>query len=177
VPLVPPDGTQARRNLETAITRLRSATLRRRNNAALVEGLRAIYRRARRRAPSPGSAPSSTSLHAWRRQTKRYGHLLGMFEPVNPKRLRPIREQVETLAELLGEDHDLALLDQRLRSRRAAPLPTDTLVLSTLAERRRRLQQKAVRLGAGVYAERSKVVARALLEDWQRKPRGRTTAR
>ena len=148
--------------------RLAQAPLHGRGWAPLGSGLRAVYRRGRRRLPEPGSATSSEALHAWRRHAKRYWHVLERFAVVNPQRLAAEIRGARRLSELLGEEHDLAMLDQQICGKQSSPEPDDLEVLQAVAERRAKLTPRAMKLGNRIYAEKPKALERRMRDDWER---------
>lgn len=158
------DASDARRHLRAALLRLERARLEGRGWAPLGSGVRAVYRRGRRRRPRQ-SHPPTEALHAWRRHVKHYWHVLELFEDVRPQRLsRPIAD-AHRLSDLLGEVHDLAMLGGRLRGRRGR---IDRAVLATVADRQARLTHRALQLGGKVYDEPPPVVERRLRHEWER---------
>lgn len=159
------DVVRARRHLESAAERLARAPLHARGWAPLGSGLRAVYRRGRRRRPKPGTSTSSEALHAWRRHAKRYWHVLELFEAVNPRRLAPAIAGARRLSDVLGEEHDLALLEARLRGRRGRE---DRKVLEAVIEQRAKLTRRAMKLGNHLYAEPARTVERQMRDDWER---------
>jgi CHAD domain-containing protein len=110
----------------------------------LLAGLRRIYRQGRAGHRRVLDAPTTENLHAWRKRVKdlRYGsELLG---DADAKRLRQVRRRARTLSELLGDDHDLAVLAEM-----AGDCPS---ILAAIENDRARLQSKARKLGKKLYA-------------------------
>lgn len=163
-PVATVDAAVPHRRLQAAIRRLGQTRLTGRGWAPLGSGVRAVYRRGRRRRPTE-SHPSTEALHAWRRHAKRYWHVLELFEPVNPRRLAPAIADARRLSDLLGEEHDLALLAEQIGGRRSR---VDRDVLEAVTERRTRLRRRALKLGAKVYDEPARTVERRLRADWER---------
>jgi CHAD domain-containing protein len=130
--------------------------------------VRAVYKRGRRLAVAVEADATTEALHAWRRHAQRYWHVLEMFEVVNPARLAPIIGDARRLSDLLGEDHDLAMLAERLRSPRGRPQTRDVVLLRAIDERRARLGRRASKVGSKVYADRARDVERRLQTDWER---------
>lgn len=163
-PVVTVDPAVAHRRLRAAVRRLELARLTGRGWTPLGSGVRTVYRRGRRGRPTEPD-PSTEALHAWRRHAKRYWHVLELFETVNPRRLAPAIADARRLSDLLGEEHDLALLAEHLHGRRGR---VDRNVLETVTERRARLRRRALKLGAKVYDEPARAVERRLRADWER---------
>jgi CHAD domain-containing protein len=162
------DAARAHRNLRRAAATLAGARLQRRGWIPLGSGVRVVYKHGRRIAADVKREATTEALHAWRRHAKRYWHVLEIFEVVNPTRLAPIIGNARRLSDLLGEDHDLAMLAERIRSRRGRPQTRDVALLSAIEERRARLGRRASRIGSKVYADRARDVERRLQTDWER---------
>jgi CHAD domain-containing protein len=126
-------------------------------------GLRRTYRQGRELFAVFGSIglqnASDELWHETRKRAKALGYQLRFLRKVWPGALNAIAEQLEEVAERLGDDHDLALIRLRLVQ---APLPeTDfdsfslarQTLLRTIDRRRRRLQIEALRRSSLVYHE------------------------
>ncbi len=129
---------------------------------ALANGLKRIWRRGReamRRAErkGPGKA-SNKALHRWRKWTKDLHYNLG-FAALAPSaalaRIENLRETSGKLARLLGDDHDLALLEERLPHppgpNRNQHDPPPRALQKYIRTARRQLQKKAFRQGRRLY--------------------------
>lgn len=156
-----------RRSIVSAARRLRVAALHATGWPPLGEGVRRVYRRGRRIMPDKTRA-SSHRLHAWRRHVKRYWHLLETFEPVNPRRLGPQVRAAQLLSELLGKEHDLALLEAKLRRRVRKASPGDVRAMEGIGPRRAKLTAKALKVGGRLYAAKPRQVEADLRRDWER---------
>ena len=163
------DATTAYRLLRPGLERLADARLIRRGWTALGPGLRGVYRRGRRRMTAAAeSDPSGARLHAWRRQAKRHWYVLELFEVVDPDRLHPVVADLRRLSEVLGQEHDLALLAAHLNSRPGRHAAADDEVLRVVAGRRRKLARRAFKLGARIYEARPRDVEETMHRDWRR---------
>ena len=121
---------------------------------------RAALARARRRR-------NTDSLHEWRKQTKYLSNQIELIRPLFQVKLKKIGRRSYKLAELLGEDHDLALLRDKIGELRAAArLPPGAgarRVLNKRIKRRRcKLQAKARGLGNQLYGRSAGSFASAL---------------
>lgn len=152
--------------LVAARRELRVATVHARGWPPLGDGLRRVYRRGRRGVPDP-SDPGTHQLHAWRRHVKRYWHLLEAFEPVNPRRIRPLVRDARLLSDVLGKEHDLALLEARLLRRgRENRTRRDAQTLKKIGPRRARLAARAIQVGRRLYAAKPRLVETRMHRDW-----------
>ena len=75
-------------------------------------------------------------------------------------------KDAHALADLLGDEHDLAILDQRLAHGVPAPVDVDG-VRELIAHRRDELRAEALRIGARVYAEKPKAFRRRMRRVWR----------
>lgn len=121
----------------------------------LAMGAARTYRRARNRLDDARSLPSNECLHQWRKRTKYLWIQMQLIEAAAPAILGPYAERLHTLSDLLGDDHDLAVLSSRLHRRtRAIGGPKTLLAVMPLIERSRlEHQQRAIDLGQALYAD------------------------
>jgi CHAD domain-containing protein len=100
---------------------------------------------------------SVESLHDWRKRVKDLRHAAEVLRRRGGgggRRLRKLAARADELGEVLGEDHDLALLAQLIREDRDAgklPPRTRRILLDLIEARRRKLQKRAMRLAKHVY--------------------------
>jgi CHAD domain-containing protein len=126
--------------------------------AAIEPGLRRMYRSGRREWRAMRKDPTTEGLHEWRKRTKElwYDHelLRQLWKPV----MKAVGDEAHDLSDLLGDDHDLAVLLEWAREHQE---PTPELV-EAVEGRRSKLQEDAFELGARLYADRTKVFIRRL---------------
>ncbi len=147
--------------------------------AAIEPALRRRYRRGRRAMPHKvrGGRKRSRAFHEWRKRVKDLRYEAEILDrsrspsssPVQvPRSLRRksakskraryihrVARRADELGELLGEEHDLGVLDERLRDDRAgaaAGRRTRRALRKLIAKRRRALRRDALRLGGRLYA-------------------------
>lgn len=105
---------------------------------ALAAGLRRGHRRARRAHAVALLRPEPELLHEWRKRTKDLWYAAQILEVGDPRRLKPFARRAHDLSELLGDDHDLVVLEQRLEAAGTEfPDPDSAALLRGLCERRR----------------------------------------
>jgi CHAD domain-containing protein len=143
--------------------------------------LRQVYRQGRRhhrrtsrsagRSVSGAHGKSSTRLlHEWRKRVKDLRYAAEMLG------LRPLAHRADALGELLGEEHDLALLAALLPAPGRAPFKgkrgkqARKALLKQIARRRRRLRKRALSDGKRLYRRSPKKFAR-----WARRAHARAT--
>jgi len=132
----------------------------------LLKGAACAYARGGDAFAAARAEPTPERLHAWRKRAKDLWYHQRLLAPAWPGVLAAQAEEAHGLTELLGDDHDLAVLAARL-SDGAAPLaPTVDAqraeLLALVAHRSDELRAEAERLGRRVYAESPKAFSRRL---------------
>jgi CHAD domain-containing protein len=131
---------------------------------ALAAGFRRIYRRGRRAYRTARQEPSTENLHELRKRAKYLWYAAQIVTPAAPKKIKRIARRAHALSNLIGEDHDLALLAERAAERRDR-FPNETAAdeLATLVEHRRaELQSAAMDLGKRLFRKKPRKVVRPL---------------
>jgi CHAD domain-containing protein len=119
-------------------------------------GLRHIYRDGRRDFRRAGARkPKPTAFHRWRKHVKDLRYAAEALD-VRPGdgRLPKLARRADVLGELLGEEHDLAVLADLVHAHK--PLRrhkrSRRTLLRTISRRRTRLRERALVRGASLYA-------------------------
>lgn len=151
--------------LREAEARVETWPLERCDREALLAGVTRAYARGRDAFAVARGEPTPDHLHAWRKRAKDLWYHGRLLTPAWPELLAPQAKEAHALTELLGDDHDLAVLAQRLAA--SAPLPpavdAERAVLIALVEHRSgELRAAATRLGHRLYAESPKAFSRRL---------------
>jgi CHAD domain-containing protein len=118
--------------------------------------------------------PTTENLHEWRKRTKDLWHALQILRPAAPERTRKLAKRAHALSDLLGSDHDLAVLRDYVEAH-ADCFPDDAsraALVALLDRRRRSLQRAALDLGRSVYGRRPKRFVRALERGWEKRAPG-----
>ncbi|MBE7211852.1 MAG: CHAD domain-containing protein, partial [Gluconacetobacter diazotrophicus] len=112
-------------------------------------GLRKTYRAARRAMRRAAKSGAAGDFHEWRKQVKHLGAHVGLLRPLSPERSRAAARRLGKLADLLGDEHDLAVLaDTLARPHEPALPPADRAAIDlAIGERRARLRGKALARG------------------------------
>ncbi len=133
----------------------------------LAAGLRRVFRRGRSEYAEVLWRPTDEALHCWRKRVKylRYQHQL--LQPIWPEFMDAAIDQADELGELLGKDHDLAILAATCSgSSNSAPPSTLRALNRRIVERRMELQTRCRVLGQRIYTERPKDFVRRLHGYW-----------
>jgi CHAD domain-containing protein len=127
--------------------------------AGIGEGVETVYRGGRRALAEARHQPTDASLHEWRKSVKHLFHAMQLVEAAAPSVLTPMVEQLDHLGDALGDDHDLAVLVERLGddSPRAVELART---------QQSELRRSAFRLGETLYAEKPAAFSRRIERYW-----------
>jgi CHAD domain-containing protein len=158
---------QVSAELRDAVLRIDEWPLERDGWRAVADGLSREYVRGRRAYTRARARPTDENLHAWRKRAKDLWYHLRWLGPISPRTMRGHAEDAHRLADLLGDDHDLAVLRSTLIEL-AGRIPQDLdPVLGLLEHRRAQLQTEAMFLGERLYAEKPKAFVHRLHRYWQ----------
>ena len=140
--------------LASARTRIKKQRLRDEGWSTLETGVRRVYRSGRDAFAAARERPTIVTLHEWRKQVKYLWHQLQILEPIRPRWLRSRGNQAHQLSDYLGEDHDLAMLRQRVRTASGGGPKAVVENISLRIDRKRAgLQDRAMQLGALIYED------------------------
>jgi CHAD domain-containing protein len=103
---------------------------------------------------------SVEALHEWRKRVKDLWYHQRLLRDAWETPLKALADESHRLADLLGDDHDLAMLADRLAG--AGPSPDTEAIRALIVERRAELQDEALRLGRRLYVEKPRSYGRRL---------------
>ena len=119
--------------------------------ADLAKAVKRAYRTCRRAMTAAEQQRSRDRLHEWRKQVKYFAGQLKFLAPLMHEHLGKTCKKSIRLADCLGDDHDLALLhDKIIQHGRSGGAAVDGLV-HRLTQRRAKLQRKAHRWGRRLF--------------------------
>jgi CHAD domain-containing protein len=141
--------------------------MRRNGWKAIESGLLRSYRRGRKLLAQAQRDRSTETWHSWRKRVKDLWYQERLLTEVCGPAIRGQAKDAHQLSELLGDDHDLALLREALASGDIeAPVDADA-VIGLIDHRREELQTTAIHVGQRVYAESPKAFRRRLKRHWR----------
>ena len=151
--------------LEEARSRVDGWPVERDSFEAIADGLKRTYRRGRRDFGAAREEPTVESLHEWRKRAKELWYHHTLLRELWPPVMSAVGDQAHELSDLLGDDHDLAVLaDWVRRHARAEPE-----FYGAVERRREELQTAAFALGALVYADKPSAFVKRLERLWTAK--------
>jgi CHAD domain-containing protein len=126
--------------------------------ALFEKALARSYKKGWRAMVQARTSLATPDLHRWRKAVKDYWNLILLARKRLPHGIRATAADLARLGDLLGLDHDHAVLAERLA---LAPDPDPGLMrhLSLIARERRRLEDEAFDLGARLYRRKPKAQA------------------
>ena len=159
----------ARRSLQRFRQRIDTWVVKKNGFSAIRFGLLKTYKRgwiARREAMRH---PNGERLHEWRKRVKYHRNHLRLIGDVWPSILGPRNTEAEVLGELLGDEHDLAVLRDKVLHdhRRFGRIRARRDFIALIDRRRDELYREIVTLGARLYAEPPKQMVRNLQIWWK----------
>lgn len=120
--------------------------------ASIAPSLGKTYRAGREWMTAAASERTEFAFHEWRKHVKTLWYHMQLLRNVAPDLTKPYRDLLNQLAKALGEHHDIHVLSTFVgasRSRKRAAV--QEVLSSRLAE----LEERALLLGAQIYAEKS----------------------
>jgi CHAD domain-containing protein len=148
--------------------RIESWRLEDRGFTALESGLTKTYTQGRKAMRSAYDAPSTDTIHEWRKRVKDHAHQVQLLRSVWKQPMGARRDEIDALADDLGNDHDLSLLRETLLacSDEVGKPETVQAVLGLVGRRQVELRIAAKAIGARVFAEKPDAFARRIEGYW-----------
>jgi len=132
----------------------------------VLAGIARAYARGREAFAIARATPEPELLHTWRKRAKDLWYHQRLLTPAWSDVLGAQAEAAHALSELLGDDHDLAVLVERLADDAPPLVPVVDAhraeLRALIAHRSDELRADATRLGHRIYAEPPKAFTRRL---------------
>ncbi len=155
--------------LKKALQKMRAARksvgqwpIRGRGFGDLAPGFENTYAKCREAWQRAGRVPSDHRFHRFRRWAKYHRYQVNMLELANRARMREYGERLERLGDLLGDAHDLAVLQASLEQDRHAPKK----LVAAVTRRKQELYAEALALGRRCLHRRPEKVTAELAGWW-----------
>jgi len=141
----------------------------RRGWRAMEDGLRKVYRQGRDAMGNARAQPTAEALHEWRKRAKDLQYELQLLRDIQPSAMKALADRTHRLTDLLGEDHDLAVMRGVVKEASKRGVCIDAEALTALIDQRRgALQMRAFALGERVYEHKTRKFLRRLERYWKR---------
>ncbi|NRA57213.1 MAG: CHAD domain-containing protein [Phycisphaerales bacterium] len=132
--------------------RSKSWKLRRSGFVTLRGGLEETYAKCRHSMAEARHTPTAEALHEWRKQVKYNRAHLRLLRGLWPAILEPMREQAKQLSDMLGFDHDLAVLAEAI-GEHAGETEASAELIEHIRSTRAELRREAFQLGPLLFAQ------------------------
>ena len=129
--------------------------------ARLRKGVERIYRRGRKALAEVRADCTPETLHEWRKHVKYLGHAVGSLAGDEGRRLSKMVKRLEALADALGHDHDLIVLQHEV-ARRHSGSNARAGLFDEIAARRKALQSKALKEGRTLFKPKPRAFVRRM---------------
>lgn len=129
-------------------------------------GLKCIYKKGRLLVAEAQAAPTIETFHTWRKRVKDLLYQVRLFKPVWPAMLKKLADELEKLADYLSEDHDLAILRQRVLRQSPEDRTQLKALVALIDQRRGELELDANRLGTRLYVDSPNTFVRRFKVYW-----------
>ncbi len=133
---------------------------------AIAPGLNRIYCRGRESYETARRKRLPENFHEWRKRVKDLWHQLRLLCPACPRRLRDRVARLEKLGDLLGDDHDLFLLNEFV-SNKFHQAQQAKMFQELILSRQKELRSEALKLGGRFYRERPGHFCRQIGSYWK----------
>ncbi|MDB5289631.1 MAG: hypothetical protein JWL69_872 [Phycisphaerales bacterium] len=122
---------------------------------AIAPGLRQTYEQGRAAMQVAMRDGSDEAFHEWRKRGKDLRYEIELLCRVWPETMQPLADAAHHLTDLLGQDHDLAVLQGIAGNelKKSVPEAERELLEPLVAQRRSELQEEARELGRKLYSE------------------------
>ena len=158
---------QAAADYERVLARVSRWTLPDHGWRSLDDGLAAVVQDGRRQMARASSRGRAEDFHEWRKQVKYLRHQFELVRPAWPDVLEAMADTAAEIGDLLGTDHDLAVLRERVLGVPELTIETRQALLARIDERRGECQREALALGRRLYAEKPSALTTRLGRLWK----------
>ena len=152
-----------------ALTRLPDWRIERNGWAALEGGLRRTYQTGHRALALAAENSSTENLHEWRKQARHLWGQLQLLEAAWTGSEKELGDRNQRLVQLLGDDHDLAILRETLAADPLAYGGHRILkdVFNVIDRQREELRRQAFTLGRTLYKDSPRVFTGRIEAYWK----------
>jgi excisionase family DNA binding protein len=156
-------------SMEVACSQAENLPIVHNNFSVFREGLQRTYTRGRTAMSSAYTQPGSEIFHEWRKRAKYLWHQIEILEALWPKVFTMMADELHTLSDYLGDDHDLAVLRAMILNQvKGFGDERELMRLVSLIDRERlELEALARPLGERLYFDSPKTFVQRLETYWK----------
>lgn len=124
--------------------------------STLYKGLKRVYKRGCKGLHRAYDDPSGENFHEWRKRVKYLWYQTRILRLIWPNMQKTFADELHTLANYLGDEHDLFELQQALTQQEPFRIEEHTreILFALITERQEELRQAARPLGERIYVEK-----------------------
>jgi CHAD domain-containing protein len=130
--------------------------------ANLLRGLEHVYRRGRKALADVKAEASPEKFHEWRKRVKYLTHALDALKPLHAQRIAKLMKRSDSVAAALGDDHDLVVLQDKIKGLHSGPHNAHRALSAHIAQRRKKLELKALKKGCVFFKATPKAFVKRL---------------
>ncbi len=134
---------------------------------AVGDGVLRSYRDGRTAMRKALKSSDVLDWHEWRKRVKDHWYHVRLLRDVWKPVMKARQGELERLSELLGEDHDLAVLHETITGSAAAAPEAAVALLAEIDRKRDKRQAAARPIGQRVYAEKPTALGQRLRHYWK----------
>lgn len=142
---------ESARSLADAQCRIEKLPIRGAGPAVVLAGIESTYRKGRKALAAVHAECSDENLHELRKQAKYLGQALEILKPSKARGLAKLIKHAESMAERLGDDHDLVVLQDKLTTPPSGSQKAPRALHAQMQRRRKKLQAQALKEGRRLY--------------------------
>ena len=161
--------TRVKVTIEQARQRVNSWPIQAGGFQVIGKSLKRVYKRGYKGLRSAQEDSTNENLHEWRKRVKYLWYHIRILKPAWKEILDEVADELHELSDYLGEDHDLAIIEQTFlkkpewfRDERELEI-----LLGMVKQRRNSLQVSAFPLGRKIYAEKPKDFVKRIQVYWR----------
>jgi CHAD domain-containing protein len=134
----------------------------------MADGMRRVYGRGRKEFAEALWRPATSAMHGWRKRVKYLWYHVQLLRDTWPQMMQVTQAELDQLGDMLGKDHDLALLFEVVVEEfpRSGASATVGALKKRIGERRAALQDECFVSGRQLYAERPGAFVRRMQAYW-----------
>lgn len=157
-----------RRKMVDALERIDTWQVNGEGFEAIAPGLQKTYKRGRKGLLKAYDNPTKEQFHDWRKRVKYHWYHTRLLGDIWPDMMEVHRKSLDKLSDILGDEHDLAVLKETLEKEkdRFKDIKELERIFTVIDQRRAQLQQQAKALGELLYAEKKKHLASRFSSYW-----------
>lgn len=159
----------AKNELKDAKTQIDDWKIKSSDWKAVDKSLKRVYKKGYKGLDVATSEPTAENLHDWRKRVKYLRYHFCILRPIWSEVMEEWVDRTHELSDYLGEDHDLAVLQEFVSNRPKRFDRQNTLesLNALIDSRRQELQSKAIFIGKRIYTEKDKKFVKRLNNYWQ----------